>query len=150
MTQWLTNRWTPIVSQSLLNRRVETNQQMCKRSVIYYSHSRGKFKSNKAVLQRFYRLNSGLWIRPRAGRHKHLWRKPFYIRWWAKQHVFCSEEQCKVLDQMVDAYYKTPTYFVDDPYEPYQKRHNFAFVPLGKEFIGSSYINILHEYKPED
>ena len=119
-----------------------TSQQ---RNVIYYTHSRGKFRSNKAVLRRFYRLNWGAWIRPRAGRHKHLWRKPSYIRWWARQHVFCTYEQNKVLDQMVSARYKNPTYFVDDPYEPYQKRHDFAFVPMGKERVSSSYINIMND-----
>lgn len=116
-----------------------------KRNVIYFSHSQGKFRSNRAVLKRFYRLNWGAWIRPRAGRHKHLWRKPYYIRWWAKQHVFCTDEQNKVLDQMVSARYKIPNYFVDDPYEPYQKRNNLVYVPLGKTRIGSSYIDIIND-----
>ena len=46
---------------------------------------------------------------------------------------------------MVSARYKNPTYFVDDPYEPYQKRHDFAFVPMGKERVSSSYINIMND-----
>lgn len=121
---------------------VNTNQE---RSVIYYTHSQGKFRSNKAVLGRFYRLNWGGWIRPRAGRHKHLWQKPFHIRWWAKQHVLCTEEQCKVLDQMVSKRLKEPNYFVDDPYEPYQKRNGLAYVPMGKNSVSTSYINIINE-----
>lgn len=126
---------------SILNRNPVNLQQQ--RNVIYFTHSQGKFRSNKAVLRRFYRLNWGAWIRPRAGRHKHLWRKPYYLRWWAKQHVFCTDEQNKVLEQMVSARYKKPTYFVDDPYEPYQKRHNLVYVPLGKNRISRSYMQAL-------
>lgn len=113
------------------------------RSVIYFTHSKGGFRSNKAVLRRFYRLNWGGWIRTRAGRHKHLWRKPYYIRWWAKQHVFCTEEQNKVLDQMVAAKVKAPKYFVDDPYVPYERRHGLVYVPMGKNCVSKSYMAIL-------
>ncbi|KAI7693166.1 hypothetical protein SSS_10469 [Sarcoptes scabiei] len=116
-----------------------------KRDVIYYTHSRGKFRSNRAVLKRFFRLNWGGWIRPRAGRHKHLWRKPSFLRWWGDQHVACTEEQNKVLDQMVSARYKKPNYFVDDIYEPYQKRNNLVYVPMGKERVSRSYIDVLLE-----
>lgn len=52
-----------------------------------------------------------------------------------------------MLDQMVSAQYKAPTYFVDDPYEPYQKRNNFVFVPLGKDKVSTSYINIVNQNK---
>ena len=116
-----------------------------KRNVIYFTHSKGKFRSNKAVIHRFYRLNWGCWIRPRAGRHKHLWRKPYYIRWWAKQHVLCTDEQNKMLEQMVGARFKNPDYFVDDLYAPYQKRNNLVYVPLGKNSVSTSYINIIYE-----
>ncbi|CAG2169728.1 unnamed protein product [Oppiella nova] len=137
------------VSGDLLSHRVDelSDAMMAKRCVIYCSHSSGRFKTNRAVVQRFYRLNWGAWIRPRAGRAKHLWSKPYHIKWWAKQHVFCTDEHNKVLDQMVGAYYKRPTYFVDDPYEPYQKRHDFPYVPLGKNSVTTSYINTLYEYK---
>ena len=46
---------------------------------------------------------------------------------------------------MVSARYKIPNYFVDDPYEPYQKRNNLVYVPLGKTRIGSSYIDIIND-----
>ena len=137
------NRFGLLNSLSLTQTQIQAQQQ---RSVIYYTHSKGKFRSNKAVTKRFFRLNWGAWIRPRAGRHKHLWKKPFHIRWWAKQHVFCTDEQNKVLDQMVSAKFKKPNYFVDDPYEPYQKRSkDFAFVPFGKLKDGKSYISILSD-----
>ncbi|KAJ6221657.1 hypothetical protein RDWZM_000202 [Blomia tropicalis] len=135
-----------LVNRANLLAPVPSTNVLSHRSVIYFTHSKGKFRSNKAVLRRFYRLNWGAWIRPRAGRHKHLWRKPFYIRWWAKQHVFCTDEQNKVLDQMVAADMKRPKYFVDDPYAPYEKRRSdFRYVPLGKDRVTTSYINILAE-----
>ncbi|XP_054167066.1 39S ribosomal protein L35, mitochondrial-like [Oppia nitens] len=141
--------------QRLIGRKVVTSEQLVpKRTVIYYNRATGNFRTNRAVTQRFYRLNWGAWIRPRAGRHKHLWQKPYWIKWWAKQHVFCSDEHNKMLDQMVDSYYKRPTYLSgptgDDPYEPYHKRHNFAFVPLGRNSVSTSYINTLYEYKNDN
>lgn len=128
----------------LLSVKPATDKVVQTRSVIYYTHSKGKFRTNRAVYHRFYRLNWGGWIRTRAGRHKHLWRKPHYIRWWAKQHVFCTEEQNKVLDQMVGAGLKKPKYFVDDPYAPYERRHGLVYVPMGKDRVNKSYINIIH------
>lgn len=82
----------------------------------------GKPQPNQNVLKRFYRLNSGLWIRTRAGRGKKLWTKYSQRRYRLRQHVICNAQQSTLLDKMVTDYWKKKTYFVDDPYEPYQKR----------------------------
>lgn len=128
---------------------VPTNALNQERSVIYYTHSKAKLRSVRAVLQRFYRLNWGAWIRPRAGRHKRKWKKTFDLHWWSRQHVFCSKEQCEQLDKMTSAYYKQPKYFIDDPYEPYEKRNNFPFVPLGRKKLSVSYYKTINQYRDE-
>lgn len=97
------------------------------RTVIKYSRKKGKRKTVKTVLKRFYRLNWGIWIRTYAGRHKHLWRKPEGRRYRLRQHVFCNATQSTMLDKMVTSYWKRPHYYVDDPYNPYHKREEFPF-----------------------
>ena len=82
----------------------------------------GKPESNQDVLKRFKRLNSGLWIRTRAGRKRKLWTKYSQQKYRLRQHVFCNTQQSNLLDKMVTKEWKKKTYFVDDPYEPYQKR----------------------------
>ena len=83
---------------------------------------KGTEKHVKAVTNRFYRLDSGLWIRTRAGRKKKLWKKSFRRRVALQQHVFITNTQCRLFDKMVNKSWKTKKYYVDDPYEPYQWR----------------------------
>jgi len=96
-----------------------------RRSVVRFSALNGKRKTVKAVIKRFYRLNWGIWIRPRAGRHKKLWKKNAARRKRARTHVFCNATQTYMLDKMVAKFWRKKTYYVDDPYESYHKRENF-------------------------
>lgn len=96
------------------------------RDVTKFSLKKGKRKSVKAVLQRFYRLNWGGWIRTRAGKHKHLWKKSSALRKRLKEHVLCNGTQNWLLDSMVTNYWRKPKYYVDDPYEPYHKREEYC------------------------
>ncbi|CAN7999427.1 unnamed protein product [Ixodes pacificus] len=98
------------------------------RCITKFSLRRGTRKTCKAVIRRFFRLNCGLWIRPRSGRAKKLWKKSEKQLQYLRRHVFCNKTQCKMLDKMVTAYWKKPKYYVDDPYEPYHERHNFPHV----------------------
>ncbi|CAK9795444.1 39S ribosomal protein L35, mitochondrial [Anthophora plagiata] len=95
------------------------------RTVIKFSRVRGKRKSVRAVIDRFYRLNWGIWIRTRSGRKKRLWKKTARQKIKLKQHVFCNATQSTLLDKMVTKYWKRPHYYVDDPYNPYHKREEF-------------------------
>ncbi|XP_058804628.1 large ribosomal subunit protein bL35m [Phymastichus coffea] len=97
------------------------------RTVTKFSLKKGKRKSVKTVLYRFYRLNWGIWIRTKAGRQKHLWKKSASRRRKLKQHVFTNSTQSWMLDKMVTAFWRRPKYWVDDPYEPYHKREEFPF-----------------------
>ncbi|OAD62030.1 39S ribosomal protein L35, mitochondrial [Eufriesea mexicana] len=96
------------------------------RTVIKYSLRKGKRKTVKAVFNRFYRLNWGIWIRTRAGRHSMLWKKSLKKRRELRQHVFCNASQSTLLDKMVTMYWKRPHYYVDDPYNPYHTREEFS------------------------
>lgn len=90
-----------------------------------FSLQKGKRKTVKAVLKRFYRLDWGGWIRTRAGRHKRLWKKSPALKKRLKEHVFVNATQATLLDKMVTNYWKRPKYYIDDPYEPYHTREEF-------------------------
>ena len=106
--------------------RVETHQFVTK---IQCDRKDGKEKACMDVPARFYRLPWGGWIRPRAGRRKRLWRKTSKYRYDLQQHVFLSKTQSKTLDRMVTKYWRDPKYWVDNPYEPYHHRNNYAPLP---------------------
>ncbi|XP_076265232.1 mitochondrial ribosomal protein L35 [Rhynchophorus ferrugineus] len=108
--------------QELKNQVVLTNT----RNVTKYSFRKGKRKSVKAVVKRFYRLNWGVWIRTLCGRHKRLWKKSPPRKRRLRQHVFCNASQSMLLDKMVCDYWRKPKYFVDDPYNPYHTREEFS------------------------
>lgn len=99
------------------------------RSKVVCSRQHGKAKCVRAVTRRFYRLDWGAWIRPKAGRHKKLWKKNKSRKFRLRQHVFCNRTQSKLLDKMVTAYWTRKRHYIDDPYEPYQRRTNFPLLP---------------------
>ena len=53
------------------------------------------------VIDRFYRLHNGQWIRTKAGRNKRKYRKSLARNRRAEEHVMCNRQQCQMLDQMV-------------------------------------------------
>ncbi|XP_033232209.1 39S ribosomal protein L35, mitochondrial [Belonocnema kinseyi] len=95
------------------------------RSLIKFSLKKGKRKTVKCVLDRFYRLHWGIWIRTKCGRNSNLWRKSLNRRKRLGRHVFCNATQSWLLDKMVTKFWRRPKYYVDDPYEPYHYRENF-------------------------
>jgi large subunit ribosomal protein L35 len=95
------------------------------RTVTKFSMKTGKRKSVKAATKRFKRLDWNIWIRTRTARHKRIWRKSGHQRRRAKQHVFVNATQSWLLDKMVTTFWRRPKNYVDDPYEPYQKRENY-------------------------
>ncbi|XP_029171424.1 39S ribosomal protein L35, mitochondrial [Nylanderia fulva] len=130
--------WTttnPVQHKSLLNNAITENRlalptdpiNVPVRTLIKFSMKKGKRKTVKTVLKRFYRLHWGIWIRTRTGRKKHLWRKTYDRRKRLQQHVFCNATQCTMLDKMVTKYWRRRHYYVDDPYEPYHNREEFIF-----------------------
>ncbi|KAL4231179.1 mitochondrial 54S ribosomal protein YmL35 [Mactra antiquata] len=99
------------------------------RTAIRYSIRKGKPKTVKAVVNRFFRMPWGQYIRPRAGRHKSKWSKPDWINERAKYHVFTNKTQSRMLDKMTTSYWKKRRFYVNDPYEPYMKRTKMNYTP---------------------
>ncbi|XP_076371602.1 mitochondrial ribosomal protein L35 [Tachypleus tridentatus] len=124
------NQWTTLYGRStILQSSICPALLQSSRSLIKFSLKKGKRKSVKAVVKRFYRLQSGVWIRTRAGKNKKLYKKSPRRKYRLRQHVFCNKTQSIMLDKMVAKYWKKPKYYVDDIYEPYHIRHNFPYVP---------------------
>ncbi|KAH9520138.1 mitochondrial 54S ribosomal protein YmL35 [Bulinus truncatus] len=86
------------------------------------------------VINRFYRLHWGAWIRCFGGRFRRLYQKKDSKRWMLKQHVFCTKSQCRKLDTLVTAKWREPKYYADSPYEPYHVRTNCTYFPSHKKF----------------
>lgn len=113
---------------------------------IYYDHDMGERQHDVDAVKRFFRLGWGGWIRPRMGRKKKLWRKPDQLRWWVRQHVTCDDAQCQMLEKMITPEFKKRRYYVDDPYEPYHKRHGIDIVPAGQTRVTYNYMQLKYEY----
>lgn len=96
------------------------------RSLTKFSLQKGKRKSVKAVLKRFYRLDWGCWIRTKSGRNKKIWKKTAPRRRRLRQHVLTNSTQSWLLDKMVTKFWRRPKYYVDDPYETYHQREEFS------------------------
>ncbi|KAK3858386.1 hypothetical protein Pcinc_035425 [Petrolisthes cinctipes] len=97
------------------------------RSVTKWSLSKGKRKTVSTVLKRFKRLHwygRGIWIRPRAGASKRIWRKSPAQRRRCKTHVFVNGKQSSLLDKMVTRYWRKKRFYPDDPYQSYMSREH--------------------------
>lgn len=95
------------------------------RSVTKFSRKKGKRKACKTVVRRFYRLHWGMWIRPRAGRHRKMWKKSGALKRRLKDHVFTNSTQSWLLDKMTTNFWRKPRYWPDNIYEPYNTREEF-------------------------
>lgn len=115
------NRNTSIaLSNVICNLNIQQNRNLTK-----FSLKKGKRKTVKTVVDRFYRLGWGIWIRTKCGRQKKMWKKPAARKRRLRQHVFCNAKQCTLLDKMTTKYWKKRRYYPDDPYEPYHDREEF-------------------------
>uniref|UniRef100_A0A8C5UIX1 Large ribosomal subunit protein bL35m n=1 Tax=Microcebus murinus TaxID=30608 RepID=A0A8C5UIX1_MICMU len=81
------------------------------RTVTYFSTLKGKRKTVKAVVYRFLRLHSGLWIRRKAGYKKKLWKKTPARKRRLREFVFCNKTQSKLLDKMTTSFWKRRNWY---------------------------------------
>ncbi|XP_013791087.1 39S ribosomal protein L35, mitochondrial-like [Limulus polyphemus] len=126
----INNQWTTLYGKTtILQSSLCPALLQFSRSLIKFSLRKGKRKTVKAVVKRFYRLQSGVWIRTRAGKNRKLYKKSPRRKYRIRQHVFCNKTQSIMLDKMVTKYWKKPKYYIDDIYEPYHVCHNFPYVP---------------------
>ncbi|EEB13206.1 mitochondrial 50S ribosomal protein L35 [Pediculus humanus corporis] len=96
------------------------------RTLTKFSFKNGTRKSVKSVVNRFFRLHWGIWIRTIAGRHKKLWKKSNRRKIKLQQHVFCNRHNSKMLDIMVTKFWRKPKYYIDDPYSFYHTRNEYS------------------------
>ncbi|XP_002709698.1 large ribosomal subunit protein bL35m [Oryctolagus cuniculus] len=94
------------------------------RTVTYFSSRKGKRKTVKAVIYRFLRLHSGLWLRRKSGYKKKLWKKTTARKRRLREFVFCNKTQSKLLDKMTTSFWKRRNWYADDPYQRYHDRTN--------------------------
>lgn len=116
------------------------------RTVTKFSLNKGKRKSSKSVIKRFFRLHWGGWIRTKVGRQKRLWKKSAANKRRLRQHVFCTSTQSYMLDKMVTKFWRKPKYYVDDPYTPYHTREEYFMTrkkPIQRNW---EEINIINNY----
>ncbi|KAM4866585.1 large ribosomal subunit protein bL35m isoform 1-T1 [Thomomys bottae] len=114
-TTTVLNRVVPLVPSVL---------KMPVRTVTYCSTKKGKRKTVKAVIDRFLRLHSGLWLRRKAGYKKKLWKKTSARKRRLREMVFCNKTQSKMLDKMTTSFWRRRNWYVDDPYQKYHDRTN--------------------------
>lgn len=107
---------------------------------VYVGYYDDKRHDLPMATERFYRLNWGGWIRARGGRGARSWQKDGPRMWWTKQHILCNRTQCEQLEKMFTQKYRKKTFFVDDPYEPYETRNDIEFVPVGHKSYSYSYV----------
>uniref|UniRef100_A0A803YPD6 Large ribosomal subunit protein bL35m n=1 Tax=Meleagris gallopavo TaxID=9103 RepID=A0A803YPD6_MELGA len=96
------------------------------RPLTYCSLRKGKRKTVKAVVKRFLRLHSGLWVRRKSGYKKKLWKKSTAQKKRLREFVLCNRTQCKLLDKMTTSFWKRRNWYVDDPYQKYHNRTNLS------------------------
>ncbi|VVC35570.1 Ribosomal protein L35 [Cinara cedri] len=120
-TKNIFNKNTSIAPSNIIC-NVQPNRNLTK-----FSLKKGKRKTVKTVVDRFFRLGWGIWIRTKCGRNKKMWKKPAARKRRLRQHVFCNAKQCSLLDKMTTKYWKKRRYYPDDPYEPYHSREEFPY-----------------------
>uniref|UniRef100_A0A9L0RHL0 Large ribosomal subunit protein bL35m n=1 Tax=Equus caballus TaxID=9796 RepID=A0A9L0RHL0_HORSE len=79
------------------------------RTVTYFSSRKGKRKTVKAVIYRFLRLHSGLWLRRKAGYKKKLWKKTTARKRRLREFVFCNKTQSIMYSRSAPTYTETAT-----------------------------------------
>ncbi|XP_008583319.1 PREDICTED: 39S ribosomal protein L35, mitochondrial [Galeopterus variegatus] len=114
-------------TETIFNRVVPMLPNVLKlpvRNVTYFSTRKGKRKTVKAVIYRFLRLHSGLWLRRKAGYKKKLWKKTAARKRRLREFVFCNKTQSKLLDKMTTSFWKRRNWYAADPYQKYHDRTN--------------------------
>lgn len=116
-----------VTSHGSILSSVQNSLIIPQRNLIKFSLRKGKRKTVKTVIKRFYRLDWGIWIRRYSAHNKHMWKKSHGRKRRLRQYVFTNATQSWLLDTMVTKYWRRPKFYVDDPYNPYHKREEFPY-----------------------
>ncbi|CAB3402549.1 unnamed protein product [Caenorhabditis bovis] len=86
----------------------------------------GRKRPNQDVLDRFKRLNNGMWIRAVPGKNKLRYMKDETWQTTSMYYETCTKDQCEMLDKLVTPYWLRPKHYPNDPYEAYHVRHGIS------------------------
>jgi len=81
----------------------------------------GKREPLQAAVDRFKRLDFGAYINVPIGKNHKAYRKTAFVKARCEQHVFTFPFFNRKLDRMFTSELKEKRYFIDDPYEKYNK-----------------------------
>uniref|UniRef100_A0A0N5BWX2 39S ribosomal protein L35, mitochondrial n=1 Tax=Strongyloides papillosus TaxID=174720 RepID=A0A0N5BWX2_STREA len=91
---------------------------------IRFDGKEGRKKVAQDVLDRFKRLNNGMWIHARPGKTKQRYMKDEHFQETSLQYVTCTKRECEMLDKMMTPFWLKKRFYINDPYKAYHIRHN--------------------------
>uniref|UniRef100_F1L125 Large ribosomal subunit protein bL35m n=1 Tax=Ascaris suum TaxID=6253 RepID=F1L125_ASCSU len=98
---------------------------------IRFDPKEGRKRPSQDVLDRFKRLNNGMWIRAHPGRTKLRYTKDEVFQKTSMYYETCTKEQCWMLDRMMTPFWLRPKYYINDPFEAYHVRHGIRSPRVG-------------------
>ncbi|KAI1721163.1 putative 39S ribosomal protein L35, mitochondrial precursor-like [Ditylenchus destructor] len=104
---------------------------------IRFDPKQGRKRPCQDVLDRFKRLNNGMWVRSVPGNTKQRYSKADLWRETSFDWYTCTKEECSMLDKMMSPFWLRRKHYVDDILEPYHTRHgiNSPRVDDKKRFV---------------
>ncbi|VDL79792.1 unnamed protein product, partial [Nippostrongylus brasiliensis] len=90
---------------------------------IRFSPKDGRKRPAQDVLDRFKRLNNGMWIRAHPGRNKLRYAKDEKFQETSLYLETCTKEECEMLDKMMTPFWLRRRHYPNDPYAAYHVRH---------------------------
>ncbi|CAD5215352.1 unnamed protein product [Bursaphelenchus okinawaensis] len=104
---------------------------------IRFSPIDGRKRPAQDVLDRFKRLNNGMWIKAIPGRHKQRYMKDEVWNEISEDFETCTKEECEMLDKMMSPFWLRKVHYPNDPFRAYHVRHglNTPRVDHKKRFI---------------
>ncbi|CAD5221304.1 unnamed protein product [Bursaphelenchus xylophilus] len=101
---------------------------------IRFSPLDGRKRPAQDALDRFKRLNNGMWIRALPGRSKQRYMKDETWNKISLEYETCTKEECEMLDKMATPFWLRKKHYVNDPYEPYNVRHGIRTPRVDHKF----------------
>ncbi|CAJ0954835.1 unnamed protein product, partial [Mesorhabditis belari] len=91
---------------------------------IRFDPAEGRKRPCQDVLDRFKRLNNGMWIRPVPGWHKQRYQKDEKWQTTSMYYETSTKDECEMLDRLMTPYWLKRRHYPDDPYKTYHVRHD--------------------------
>jgi len=86
-----------------------------------YDAKDGKRQILYSAVERYKRLDWGMYVGTKTGRYNKRWKKWDSTNWSKEQHMFMDRESNLVLERMFSHDIKLPRYIPDDPWQKYNE-----------------------------